>query len=473
MPDEEIDKLVRDAASQHHPPYDDTAWGKMEVLLDKHLPQKKDRRKPVIFLLLFLVVGGAAFWGIKSATHNNDTVATTANTASAAATPGENKLAVLPGTPVTAAPTTVDNGNTTTGNTLASSQQPGNTTAGNGSIPGDNNGGAKNGSNFTNIPQSTGAANDNEAYAIRRKITGNKKSRTSIKVKQPGTAAADDNIASIKTSVDKNDVTDNTTNIAVDIPATKEGNNEKDAVKPEVAISKTDVAGDKKEVKPEVEKTATDKNTAATSAKQKTSKSFADKFAVTVSAGADLSFIELSKLGKTKPAVGAGLSYAISKHITVASGLYVTKKVYTATPYQYKVTGYVNPSLKEVGADCKVFEIPVSVYYSFKQVKNHNWLAGLSLSSLLMKRETYDYFYETPGGQTYSYDKTLTNENNHYFSVLTLSGGYQYKLNNRFSFIAEPYVKVPLTGIGLGKIKLNSTGILVTAAIKPFAKKRK
>ena len=67
----------------------------------------------------------------------------------------------------------------------------------------------------------------------------------------------------------------------------------------------------------------------------------------------------------------------------------------------------------------------------------------------------------------------MTNENKHYFSVVTLSGGYQYKLNNRFSFIAEPYVKIPLSGIGLGKIKLNSTGILVTAAIKPFAKKRK
>ena len=49
MPDEEIDNLIRDAANQHHPPYDDKAWGKMEELLDKHLPQKKDRKK-YIFL---------------------------------------------------------------------------------------------------------------------------------------------------------------------------------------------------------------------------------------------------------------------------------------------------------------------------------------------------------------------------------------------------------------------------------------
>ena len=90
-----------------------------------------------------------------------------------------------------------------------------------------------------------------------------------------------------------------------------------------------------------------------------------------------------------------------------------------------------------------------------------------------MKKESYDYLYQTPTGQTYNYEKTVSNENKHYFSVLTLSGGYQYKLSSRFSFIAEPYIKIPLSGIGLGKIKLNSTGVLVTAVIKPFAKNKK
>ena len=62
MPDEEIDKLIQDAASQHHPPYDDKAWDRMEVLLDKHLPKKNDRRKYIFFLLLFLLLGGAVFF---------------------------------------------------------------------------------------------------------------------------------------------------------------------------------------------------------------------------------------------------------------------------------------------------------------------------------------------------------------------------------------------------------------------------
>ena len=65
---------------------------------------------------------------------------------------------------------------------------------------------------------------------------------------------------------------------------------------------------------------------------------------------------------------------------------------------------------------------------------------------------------------------TVTNQNKHYFSVVDISAGYEHSINKRFSIIAEPYVKLPLSGIGIGKIKLNSAGVLFTAAIKPFLK---
>jgi hypothetical protein len=96
----------------------------------------------------------------------------------------------------------------------------------------------------------------------------------------------------------------------------------------------------------------------------------------------------------------------------------------------------------------------------------------MGISSFIMKKESYDYQYKTPAGQTWNYLKEISNENKHFFSVLTLSGGYQYKINNRISLIAEPYIKLPLKGIGYGAIKLNSAGLLFTAAVKPFVKKK-
>jgi hypothetical protein len=480
MPNEEIDKLVRDAASQHHPPYDDKAWGKMEAMLDKHLPQKKDRRKPVIFLLSFLLLGGAAFWGIKNALHNN-TVVTTAQNTTATAVNEKNKTTPVPETgEATSTPAPGNTGSATAGNTLPDDQQAGststsasiNTTATTTADNGTASGTVKNNAQKNTPDKNSNGkyfSNNNDAYAAGKKNGHNQKGRTSIKVKRPGTGEEDGNTAKVNTVAEKTDGADNTVSLT-EVPV-------KDAAIENgvVPLSKTTAGNSVNETKPAAEKNTPDKNTTAATAttSKKSNKSFSDKLSITVSAGADLSYVELNNAGKLKPAFGAGLSYALGKHITVASGLYVSKKVYTALPYQYKFGGYAYPNLKEIGADCKVFEIPVSVYYNFKQVKNHSWLAGISLSSLLMKRESYDYRYETPTGQYYNYEKTLTNENKHYFSVLTLSAGYQYKLSNRLSFIAEPYLKVPLAGIGLGKIKLNSTGILVTAAIKPFTKKRK
>ena len=63
--------MIRDAAENHHPAYNDKAWDKMEKLLDKHLPEEKDRKRPLFFLLLFLLLGGAAFFAVYQFTGNN------------------------------------------------------------------------------------------------------------------------------------------------------------------------------------------------------------------------------------------------------------------------------------------------------------------------------------------------------------------------------------------------------------------
>jgi len=121
-----------------------------------------------------------------------------------------------------------------------------------------------------------------------------------------------------------------------------------------------------------------------------------------------------------------------------------------------------------VDADCKVYEIPLTVYYSFKEKNHHHWFAALGSSSYLMKKETYHYLYKTQTGNMLYRGWTLKNKNQHYFSVITLSGGYSYQLSKTFSLMAEPYIKIPTQGIGFGKVKLKSTGIMFTLSAAPF-----
>jgi hypothetical protein len=99
--------------------------------------------------------------------------------------------------------------------------------------------------------------------------------------------------------------------------------------------------------------------------------------------------------------------------------------------------------------------------------------ATAGISSILMKEEIYNYSYKfSPSGPLYSHENTVSNENKHLFSTITISGGYQRNIGRHISILAEPYVKLPLSGVGYGKVKLNSGGVLFSIGIKPFAGKK-
>ena len=440
MPDEEIDKLIQDAASQHHPPYDDKAWERMEALLDKHLPQKKDRRKYIFFLLLFLLLGGGIFFVTqKKSDQNKTSIASKINEIK----PSNTAAPDLPNT-----------------NTVAANNKT---------------------INHPLLPNKKSKITINYTDEGLEKITENKinsyiqKSRTAIKVKKPAPSALDVDKPAIQKqensiNADKENTTPATEISTPDDLVINQGK-ETGVTKQDAVAAKIDTL--KINTEAAINKTVKNTDTALSTKKKKGSKNFADKFAITISAGADVSYIAVNNAGKLKTFYGAGVKYTIAKRFKVSAGLYIFKKIYSATPAQYKFSGYVNPALVKINADCKIYEIPLTIYYNFKQKKNHNWFTGIGFSSYLMKKETYNYQYKNPAGQSWNYVHTYNNKNNNYFSVLTLSGGYQYKLSNRFNLIAEPYLKLPLSGIGEGKVKLNSTGILFTAAIKPFVKTKK
>ncbi len=458
MQDNELDKIINDAANQHHPPYDDEAWGKMLVLLDKHMPQKKDRRKPVFFWLLFLLVGAGLFLGLWQLRQHNNVAASVAAAEDKSGTNQQN--------------TTFSNTELVEKETNGS-KEPGTVTAT---------------TNITKDPtitvNNTSGASVSSTVTSQPVVTKNKNivlktnSRFTVKIKKP--AATEDDFTNTEKSSVQNKRNTKTTVVTPDEQADNDTAIIKTFEQPEKASNvvaqttadvekqktiKSDSAATKQKEQPLV-KSATKK--------EKSSKAFANNFAFTVSAGADMSFVDLSYPGKIKPVLGAGAAYTFSNHLRVSSGFYVSKKVYDAEPYQYKfANGTSYPNLYNINANCNVYEIPLNIYYNFKQQKKHNWFAGAGISSFLMKEEVYNYQYKSNWGTIYSYKKTISNQNKHYFSVLTLSGGYQYKLSNRILVMAEPYFKIPLGGVGDGKIKLNSTGLLFTAAIKPFIQKPK
>jgi hypothetical protein len=208
---------------------------------------------------------------------------------------------------------------------------------------------------------------------------------------------------------------------------------------------------------------------------QKKRNKFINSFALAFSSGPDVSAVELSNVGKINLTYGAGISYQLSKRLTLRTGFYVERKVYDAKVSDYhppaRFWNYY-PDLKYIDADCKIYEVPLLVNYNFSQTPKYQWFGSAGISSFFMKKEDYNYVSKSPSGQTSYNNYTITNKYQHYLSTIRLSVGYERKVKNNISILAEPYLALPLTGVGYGKVKLYSAGILFTINIKPFAQKK-
>jgi hypothetical protein len=468
---EDFDKRIKEAADNHHPTYDEKAWDKMEALLDKHMPQPGKKRRRFFFFWLFalLLLGSGAAWLLlekpwqkeESATvvagtgsqKNTDRTATPGSAASSA-TENETTTAPVSNTTITSNTTTDGSPVTTTTDTDKKIVEP----AGAGSL-----------SDQKQVVQPAGIGLNKDAeqlIATSSPGIGKKKKTTKetpVNDKATVTANNPDKIAEPVVLPKKETVSVTTSNDPVTVAAEN---------KPVSIVTPTVKEEKKQEVKAE-QKPEEPVASEQLIKKQEQKKREKSPFFISVSAGPDISAVGTSTIGKTRLLTGAGLGYTFKNRLTLRTGFYMASKVYTASPEQYK-PGVPIPGIQyltKIDADCKVYEIPLSLLYNFSRSGKQGFFAGAAVSSLIMKKEDYDYVYNYPGQPTYTYKHSVNNENKHLFSVLTLSGGYQRQLSNSFSIAAEPYVKIPLSGVGFGNIKLSGAGVLFAVQFRPFNKR--
>ena len=443
MQSENFDKKIKDLLSQRPPGNDIPDWDKMETLLDKHLPvEKKDNRRIFFILFSVLLLGGGAFLVWQNSNSNKKEIAEIRSSK-------ENNKP----------------GNTGTENGTNTPQLPSNTIdrSASSQVPDPQNNVLK-----TNIIPAKGTQTD----ASISKVDKNKKISTSVNKKTGNTKqkSSDQTIDELTRNTEpERSLIENLTKSENETTLTEK----KESVKePEAEETRSDneIEGQKEET-PKTNPVVVKKTD---SKKPKNNSSFANNFFVTVSAGPDLSKVG-DNTGEVRLAYGAGIGYQISKRFSVRTGFYAGRKVYTADPGDYHPPNNFwsyYPNLENIEANCKVYDIPITVDYKISSNKKQSWFASVGISSLLMKEEKYDYYFKPNYSPTYiTYTKTINNQNKHYFSVLNLSGGYTRVLNKNISLQAEPYLKIALDGVGYGKVKLNSGGVLFSAVIRPFAKK--
>jgi hypothetical protein len=426
---DDLDKKIQEAAERFHPVYDEQAWHKMEALLNRELPQKHTRRKTVLWLTLFIsiiVLGGAILL--------------------------QHPLQ-RPKQPIqtlTEMPTSL----------LGKNHD---------SIKKENAGKA-----FANGAVSTGAIK-NAFHATTLLALSNRKMflQKSLYTRSGNSNKIDEGqeigLPSTTTPVGDglnaiSKFPDGLNHEAFSIAMLQ-----RQPVITSPVIENQNV-GKSKNVASGVQKQAISNNDENTKLKENR---IDNPLSLNVSAGADVSAVNIGNIGRINPVFGATIGYNINRKWNLRAGFYKVKKVYKAEASDYHPPSEFwadYPFLERIDARCTVIEIPFVVNYTFKKTVTAGYFGAVGLSSYIMKQETYHYISERPG-QSYQSDiDSYTNQNKHYLSSLRLSFGYAKKVNSRISVTTEPYLNLPLSGIGFGKVKLNSGGVLLTLGIKPFGK---
>lgn len=178
-----------------------------------------------------------------------------------------------------------------------------------------------------------------------------------------------------------------------------------------------------------------------------------------ISAGPDFNSTEKIIGGKSSLAIGIGVGVGLTKRLSVQTGINYGAKNYSASSYDYT---FANPNaraiISRVEAVCEVLEIPIAASYTIIDNSKNKINLNAGLSSYLMLKENYTYKYIA----AVRADRLIevNNSNQHFLSVVDLSATYFIKLKNKnFALGFEPYLKIPLSGIGEGRVPLKSSGI--------------
>jgi Outer membrane protein beta-barrel domain len=442
---DDIENKIKEAAENNHIVFEEESWKKMEVLLDK-----EDKRKP-FFLLWFLVpIALVSAYSLFKLPKNNDKLIAKNIIEKKINKNNEN----------------INNPNTTTQIPTGAQQiNVGNNT----SVP-DNVNVNNNVNTTTKVAAIVSSYNKNMYAAIKKNELTN----------APYPKKANDISTNQNNKAVKNYLTQNKTKIKQQsktktiIQNATTSDDETVSEKPD--DTKTiDVAIQKKstDVISEIKKDSSIiKNVVSKKEKRKSSK-ILSRFYLLGAAGADVGSVKLFSFGNSSfnAKYGASIGYSINKRLNVQAGFYTSNKKYIAGPKDYtlKAGTYLSTvPITKVEAACLIYELPINLQYHFLQKKSFSVYAGAGISSYIMKKEDYNYFYKRYN-MDYSRAYTYTG-NQHLFSNAVLSAGIEKNFTKKIAIQLEPAISIPLKGVGDGEVKLFSTALLLGIKYKPFNK---
>ena len=158
--------------------------------------------------------------------------------------------------------------------------------------------------------------------------------------------------------------------------------------------------------------------------------------------------------------------YHVKRSWSFSTGVVKSLKKYIGDGDDYKppmATGKnTNGIIPEtIDGSCNVLEIPLMVQYAVVNKGKNRVLVGAGASSYIMLDESYKYNFEYPNPgakQGWSSQKASAL----FFNVINVTAGFEHRIFPGFMIGIEPYLKIPIEGIGWSDMKLYSAGASLT-----------
>ncbi len=178
-------------------------------------------------------------------------------------------------------------------------------------------------------------------------------------------------------------------------------------------------------------------------------------------------FDEVKNQGLKKTGFSAGIiaGYQLKKHLSVETGLLFAKKPYFSTGKYFsmdKISNSMPPGMQILSLEGNnfVWELPVRMKYNFLHKDKHNFFSSAGITSYIMTDEKNNYLVSMNGTQQ-TMISSYKNKSRSLAATLDISAGYEHKLGKSNYFRVEPYVQIPLKGMGVGSMPMISSGLRI------------
>jgi len=222
-------------------------------------------------------------------------------------------------------------------------------------------------------------------------------------------------------------------------------------VVPDSAVQKINQIKETNEIQPEGE----------TINEERDQPTVASPWSIKISASPDFSTVKVNGPYGSGSNYAVQVQYQLTERLSLSTGAIWSKKIYSANNVEYSTPNGNVYTADRASGDCDIIDIPINISYRLHSGR-FNWYGSAGLSSYIMLKEKYVYEYEDTYGGITQFRTEVARENNEWAKVFNASVVLEKPISSSWAIQLEPFVKVPLRGVGEGKIRLATLGTFVS-----------